>query len=104
MENDNYKKSEWTPEELEYRYKLDVKRNPLEHLHELYKEANNSEQPVDNRMAKTIMKFSALFVRLSDDQARATKRLECLTVWLVILTAILSAFTAYLCIKTYQSH
>ena len=47
--------------------------------------------------------IAEIIALIADEQAKSAKRLELLTVWLIILTLILTAFTAYLCVEAYQT-
>jgi len=94
MQNDP--KREWNDAQCEEFAAFDSAREPKEFLPQIYREATNGDQAPDARIAKTLAKCSALFIRLSDDQARASKRLERLTFGLILLTLALLIFTAYL--------
>jgi hypothetical protein len=76
---------EWDDRQCDEFAARDAARDPKEFLPEIYREANNGNQHPANQIAKTLSKCSALFVRLSDDQTKAAKRLERLTVALFTL-------------------
>jgi hypothetical protein len=103
MEDPSKRKREWSDAECAYFAALDSSSDPKEFLTQIYREASNGNQDPDARIAKTLAKCSALFVRLSDDQTRMSKRLEKYTFWLILLTVILSILTAYLCVEAYYA-
>jgi len=67
-------------------------------------EASNGNQHPANQVAKTLAKCSALFVRLSADQTRASKRLERLTVGLFVLTVAIVGLSVALLYYTIELH
>jgi len=67
---------------------------PKEFLPEIYREASNAAQDPDARISKTLAKCSALFVRLSNEQAKTAHRLDVYTRWLIVLTVALLAVAA----------
>ena len=88
------RKPEWTDEQATEFALRDSSRDPKEFLPEIYREASNAAQDPDARISKTLAKCSALFVRLSDDQARAARRLDVFTRWLIALTVALFVLAA----------
>ena len=55
---------------------FDASRDPKEFLPEIYHEASNAAQDPDTRISKTLAKCSALFVKLSEEQATLTCALD----------------------------
>lgn len=90
-----FRPKEWTDAQAAEYADIDSARDPREFLREIYKEANNSEQPPDNRIAKLVMKCSALFVRLSADQEKLGRRLLFLTWVLIVLTGVMTALVGF---------
>jgi|SRR6516162_9913887 len=93
------RKPEWTDEQAKEFALLDASRDPKEFLPQIYREASNAAQDPDARISKTLAKCSALFVRLSDEQAKAAHRLDLFTRWLIALTVALIVLTA---LQTYK--
>src|SRR5438874_2129522 len=80
---DSTRKPEWTDEQATEFALFDASRDPKEFLPQIYREASNAAQDPDARISKTLAKCSALFVRLSDEQARSARRLDLYTRWLI---------------------
>lgn len=105
--SDAPRKPEWTDEQATKFALFDASRDPKEFLPEIYREASNAAQDPDARIAKTLAKCSALFVRLSADQAKAARKLECLTIVLIVFTiviALLTAVLSYDVIQKFRGH
>jgi hypothetical protein len=96
---DIHRKSEWTDEQARKFALFDASRDSREFLPEIYREASNADQDPDARISKTLAKCSALFVKLSDEQAKAAHRLDVFTRWLIALTVALIVLTAF---QTYK--
>jgi len=64
-------------------------RDAKEFLPEIYREPSNAAQDPDARISKTLAKCSALFVRLSEEQATLAHRIDFYTRWLIVLTVML---------------
>jgi len=110
MENTNNRKNEWTDQQCDDFAAFDAAREPKEFLPQIYREANNAVQDPDARIAKTLMKCSALFIRLSADQdkrasllEKLTKRLLAYTLALLALTFVIACLTIYLCYREHQA-
>ena len=54
--------------------------------------------PADSR---SIARFGTLLCKLSIEADKQTKRIVCLTIWLVVLTVVLTVFTAILVYKEF---
>ena len=96
---DSTRKPEWTVEQAAEFALFDASRDPKEFLPQIYREASNAAQDPDARISKTLAKCSALFVRLSDEQAKSARRLDLYTRWLIGLTVALLIVAA---IQTYK--
>jgi hypothetical protein len=99
---DTHRKPEWTDEQAKEFALFDASRDPREFLPEIYREASNADQDPDARISKTLAKCSALFVKLSDEQAKAAHRLDVFTRWLIALTVALIVLTAFQTYKVFH--
>ena len=52
-------------------------------------------------LARSIARFGTLLCKLSIEADKQTKRIVCLTIWLVVLTVVLTVFTAILVYKEF---
>src|SRR5438105_4080736 len=107
MDESTQRDREWNDAECDKFAAFDASRDPKEFLPEIYREASNGNQHPANQIAKTLAKCSALFVRLSADQAKSARKLECLTVVLLIFTVVIALLTAVLSydvIEKFRSH
>ena len=95
---------EWDDAKCDELAAFDSSRDPKEFLPQIYREASNGNQHPANQVAKTLAKCSALFVRLSADQTRASKRLERLTVGLFVLTVAIVGLSVALLYYTIELH
>jgi hypothetical protein len=98
---DIHRKPEWTDEQARDFALFDASRDPKEFLPEIYREASNADPDPDARVSKTLAKCSALFVRLSDEHAKAVHRLDVFTRWLIGLTIALIVLTAFQTCKVF---
>jgi len=83
---------------------LDLKKPVVQLLADVHDESLDSRQPDAQRLGRVMARFASLLAVLSAKQEVSSKRLERFTLWLVILTVVLSVLTTYLCVEAYQSH
>jgi hypothetical protein len=104
MEDITKRGREWDDKQCDEFAAFDASREPKEFLPQIYREASNGNQHPDARIAKTLAKCSALFVRLSADQAKAARKLEVLTIVIVVFTIIIALLTAILSYDVIQKY
>jgi len=73
------RKPELTTEQAIERARANLKDAPGDLVEEIYKEGFNVDQPDSDRIAKVLLKWSALAAVLSDEQERSTRRVIVLT-------------------------
>ena len=104
MDESTNRGREWDDKQCDEFAAFDASRDPKEFLPHIYREASNGNQHPANQIAKTLAKCSALFVRLTADQARAARKLEVLTYVIAVFTVVIAILTGVLVYDAVKHH